>query len=72
MRGPGAGSAEQRRLSHEGFRTRFDRASSKLCVENVGRGFPTAETLLDGWRRFSAEEQVRIREQAARFLATVA
>ena len=28
--------------------------------------------MYDGWRRFSAEEQVRIREQAARFLATLA
>ena len=42
--------SERRRLSHEGFMARFHRASSKVCVENVGRGFPTAETLLDGWR----------------------
>lgn len=41
----------QRRLSHEGFRARFNRASSRVCVENVGRGFPSAETLLDGWRQ---------------------
>ena len=55
--------SEQRRLSHEGFRTRFNRASSKLCVENVGRGFPTAETLLDGWRH-SPSHHVNLLEPA--------
>lgn len=55
--------SEQRRLSHEGFRARFDRASSKLCVENVGRGFPTAETLLDGWRH-SPTHHVNLLEPA--------
>ena len=40
----------RRQLSHEGFRDRHQRAGSRLCVENVGRGFPSAETLLNGWR----------------------
>jgi uncharacterized protein YkwD len=42
--------AEQRRLSHDGFRGRFDRTSSRVCVENVGVNFPHAEAQLDGWR----------------------
>lgn len=42
--------AEQRLLTHEGFRTRYARANSKVCVENVGWNYPTAEALLDGWR----------------------
>ena len=58
-----ASMSEQHRLSHEGFKTRFSRASSKLCVENVGRGFPTAETLLDGWRH-SPSHHVNLLEPA--------
>ncbi len=42
--------AEQRRLSHDGFRGRFDRTSARVCVENVGVNFPHAEAQLDGWR----------------------
>jgi uncharacterized protein YkwD len=42
--------AELRRLSHDGFRGRFDRASARVCVENVGVNFPHPEAQLDGWR----------------------
>jgi uncharacterized protein YkwD len=42
--------ATQRRLSHDGFHSRLGRTTSRLCVENVGWNYPTAETLLDGWR----------------------
>ena len=42
--------AEMRRLSHDGFRSRFDRTTARLCVENVGVNFPHAEGQLDGWR----------------------
>lgn len=45
-----ASMAEQRQLNHEGFRARFSRASSRICVENVGRNFATPEALLEGWR----------------------
>lgn len=55
--------SEQRRLSHKGFRSRLRRASSRLCVENVGRGYPTAETLLDGWRQ-SPSHHVNLLEPA--------
>lgn len=39
-----------RRLSHDGFRDRFDRTQARICVENVGRNSPHAEAQLDGWR----------------------
>ena len=42
--------AAQRRLSHDGFQSRFGRTTSRLCVENVGWNHPSAESLLDGWR----------------------
>lgn len=42
--------AERRQLSHDGFLTRFHRASSKVCVENVGWNFRTPEGLFEGWR----------------------
>jgi uncharacterized protein YkwD len=42
--------AVRRQLSHDGFYDRFDRTGSRICVENVGRNYPTAEALLDGWR----------------------
>lgn len=53
----------QRRLSHEGFGSRLQRAGSRLCVENVGRGYPTAETQLDGWRH-SPSHHVNLLEPA--------
>lgn len=46
--------AAQRRLSHEGFRDRLQRAGSRVCVENVGQGYRTAEALLEGWRQSPA------------------
>ncbi len=42
--------AARRSLSHDGFDGRLDRSTSRLCVENVGRNFPTPEALLEGWR----------------------
>lgn len=42
--------AARGRLTHEGFRDRYSRARSRVCVENVGWNYPTAEALLDGWR----------------------
>jgi uncharacterized protein YkwD len=44
------GMAGQRQLSHDGFRARFQRAASKICVENVGWNYATPEGLLEGWR----------------------
>ncbi len=42
--------AARRRLSHDGFRERFDRTNARICVENVGWNFPFPEAQLDGWR----------------------
>lgn len=45
-----ADMAARRLLTHEGFTERFTRAGSRVCVENVGWNYPTAEALLEGWR----------------------
>ena len=42
--------AARRQLSHNGFNDRYNRTGSRICVENVGRNYPTAESLLEGWR----------------------
>jgi len=42
--------ATLRRASHAGFTSRFERADSDLCVENVAAGFATAEAAVAGWR----------------------
>jgi len=42
--------AVRRQLSHDGFNDRYNRTGSRICVENVGRNYPTAEALLEGWR----------------------
>lgn len=43
--------SQRQQLSHQGFRARFGRTSSRACVENVGWNHRTPESLLDGWRR---------------------
>jgi len=43
--------AARRHLTHEGFHERFKRTGSRMCVENVGWNYPTAEALLEGWRK---------------------
>ena len=43
--------ATQRVLTHEGFRNRYGRSGSKVCVENLGWNHRTAQALLDGWRQ---------------------
>ena len=45
-----AGMAAQRKLSHDGFRNRAQRAQSDVCVENVGWNYPSPEAQLEGWR----------------------
>jgi uncharacterized protein YkwD len=43
--------ADQGRLSHDGFRDRYMRTGSRVCVENVARNFRTPGALLEGWQR---------------------
>ena len=47
----------QKRTSHLGFKDRFDRAGSTLCVENVGAGHTNAREQFDAWRHSSAHNQ---------------
>ena len=58
--------AEQRRLSHEGFRNRFDRTRARVCVENVGVNFPHAESQLEGWRASPGHHRNLLEPKVAR------
>lgn len=60
------GMAGAGRLSHDGFRQRLGRSGSRLCVENVAQGFPSAETLLDGWRRSPGHHRNLVEPQVVR------
>lgn len=43
--------AARRRLSHDGFQSRFDSTTSNLCVENVAGGTTSPATLVAAWSR---------------------
>ncbi len=58
--------AARRTLSHDGFRDRRRRTASHICVENVAHNFPTAETLLDGWRRSPGHQRNLVEPKVAR------
>lgn len=58
--------AAQRRLSHDGFRDRLQRTGSRVCVENVGQGYRTAEALLEGWRQSPAHHVNLLADDVAR------
>jgi|WetSurMetagenome_2_1015567.scaffolds.fasta_scaffold557425_1 uncharacterized protein YkwD len=54
------------RLSHDGFRDRFDRTQARICVENVGQNAPHAEALLDGWRASPGHHRNLLEPKVAR------
>lgn len=58
--------SQRHRLSHDGFRTRFERANSRVCVENVAWNFRTPEALLDGWRHSPAHHRNLLDPKVAR------
>lgn len=58
--------AEQQRLSHSGFRERFDRTRARICVENVGMNFPHGEAQLDGWRASPGHHRNLLEPKVAR------
>ena len=43
--------AKSRKMSHDGFESRFRRSGYELCVENVGWNYRTPQAQLDAWRR---------------------
>ena len=57
---------QQKRLSHLRFEERFKRSSSRLCVENIGRGQSNPLRQFDGWRRSGAHEQNMLVEDIRR------
>ena len=58
--------AEQRRLSHDGFRGRFESTRARICVENVGWNFPFPEAQLDGWRASPGHHRNLLEPKVAR------
>lgn len=58
--------ATRRELTHEGFYDRFTRTRSRICVENVGRNYPTAEALLTGWRLSPEHDRNLLEPKVAR------
>lgn len=64
--------ADRRQLSHEGFRGRFQRANSRLCVENVGWNHRTPEALMDGWRQSPEHHRNLLEPQVGRMGIAVA
>lgn len=57
--------ATRGRLTHEGFDHRFKRAGSRVCVENVGWNYATAEALMDGWRHSPAHHRNLLEAQVS-------
>mgnify|MGYP003383581663 FL=1 len=49
--------AEQRQMSHEGFRARAQSTYSRICVENVATNFRTPEAVLQGWQLSPTHER---------------
>jgi uncharacterized protein YkwD len=64
--------AVERRLSHEGFRNRFDRTNARICVENVGWNFPFPEAQLEGWRASPGHHRNLLEPKVARMGLAVA
>jgi uncharacterized protein YkwD len=58
--------AEQRRLSHDGFRSRFASTRARICVENVGWNFPFPEAQLEGWRASPGHHRNLLEPKVAR------
>jgi uncharacterized protein YkwD len=67
-----ASMAAQRQLTHDGFDERYTRASSRVCIENVGWNFQTAEALMDGWRHSPAHHRNLLEAKVARMGIAVA
>lgn len=58
--------ADQRRLSHDGFRGRFESTRARICVENVGWNFPFPEAQLEGWRASPGHHRNLLEPKVAR------
>lgn len=48
---------EQRRLTHAGFRDRYEQTGSRVCVENLARNFLTPEAVLRGWQQSPSHDR---------------
>jgi uncharacterized protein YkwD len=57
---------QQKRVSHRNFDERFERAGSRLCVENVGWNYSTPLKQFDGWRHSSGHDENMLKEGVTR------
>ncbi len=51
------------KLSHDGFNDRFQRSGYRTCVENVGWGHQTPESMFEGWRTSPGHNRNLLNEQ---------
>ena len=49
--------ARAKRMSHDGFQSRFSRSGYGLCVENVGWNYRVPQRQLDAWRASPGHER---------------
>ncbi len=49
--------AGSHRMSHDGFQARMQKTGYKLCVENVGWNYPSAQQQFEGWKNSPGHDQ---------------
>ncbi len=55
--------ANKKELSHDGFQSRFDRASRLECAENVGWNYFTPAAQLEGWKKSPPHNEALLNAQ---------
>ncbi|MDK9707508.1 MAG: CAP domain-containing protein [Desulforhopalus sp.] len=58
--------AQQETMNHNNFDDRFERAGSRLCVENVGWNFRSAREMYEAWRRSSNHNRNMLHREITR------
>jgi len=64
--------AVDRRLSHDGFRDRFSRTRSRMCVENVGWNYRRPAAQLEGWRMSPGHDRNLLEPKVSRMGIAIA
>ena len=57
---------KQKRMGHSGFKERFARSGSRLCVENVGWKYNTPQKEFDAWRHSRGHDENMLAEGVRR------
>ncbi|MBV5319307.1 MAG: CAP domain-containing protein [Desulfobulbaceae bacterium] len=53
---------QQKRMGHSNFNQRFERADSRLCVENVGWNYSNPLKMFDAWRLSRGHDENMLKE----------